>query len=592
MILSTSLRRISLVIIFLSINSYASASSIPHMVKDINPNGSADIRDVTEMNGELFFTATDGINGRALWRSDGTEEGTVMIKDINPSNDNSTDCGPEKLTIMNGTLFFTAGDMYYFDMMNQHLECNNELWKSDGTAQGTVLVKDIQPQGYSSDPRALTALDDTLFFTAIESSHSGRELWKSDGTEEGTVMIKDIDPYPGSSSMPDYLTAVNNTLYFGADNGELGRELWKSDGTEEGTTLVKEINPRNDWFGGHAYPKELTNINDMLFFIATDGTHGQKVWKSDGTEVGTVMIKGTDTDDPIYNNPFYITGINDFIYFVAWAYVDGQPHLWKSDGTETGLFIVREDMRISPTRSYEINGMLYFFITSQQEQQLWKSDGTDLGTVMVKNINRGEPTGLFLSNIIDVNGTAFFLATDEAHGGELWKSDGTAAGTVMVADINPGSTDSRPSELLYHNDILYFQADDGINGPELWALPAPTETDEDAIPDGDDNCPLVHNPNQEDTYPPQGNGIGDACDCEADFDCNGNVDALDAMNFLWDFGRGAYYDPCTNARWCYGDFDCNGAVDADDVDKFLEDFGRSHYFNPCPACVVRDWCSY
>ena len=118
------------------------------------------------------------------------------------------------------------------------------------------------------------------------------------------------------------------------------------------------------------------------------------------------------------------------------------------------------------------------------------------------------------------------------------------------------------------------------------------DIDSDAICGDIDNCPNTPNPNQEDNYPPGGNSIGDACECEADFDCNGNVDAVDIIHFLWDFGRGTYYDPCTNARWCYGDFDCNRAVDADDVSKFLEDFGRSQYFNPCPACVVRDWCSY
>ena len=98
--------------------------------------------------------------------------------------------------------------------------------------------------------------------------------------------------------------------------------------------------------------------------------------------------------------------------------------------------------------------------------------------------------------------------------------------------------------------------------------------------------------NQEDTYPPQGNGIGDACDCESDFDCSGSVDSLDVEHFLWDFGRSQYNDPCTNERWCYGDFLCDGSVDAADVTKFLEDFGRSEFFNPCPACEVGDWCVY
>ena len=97
---------------------------------------------------------------------------------------------------------------------------------------------------------------------------------------------------------------------------------------------------------------------------------------------------------------------------------------------------------------------------------------------------------------------------------------------------------------------------------------------------------------QEDTYPPQGNGIGDACDCEADFNCNGNVAAEDVDSFLGSFGRSTFFQPCTNDDPCNGDFDCNVNVDANDVSKFLEDFGRSQFFNPCPACVAGAWCSY
>jgi hypothetical protein len=107
-----------------------------------------------------------------------------------------------------------------------------------------------------------------------------------------------------------------------------------------------------------------------------------------------------------------------------------------------------------------------------------------------------------------------------------------------------------------------------------------------------DNCPNDYNPFQEDTFPPQGNGIGDACDCEADFNCDGNVDAVDVGSFLDHFGRNAFFNPCINENPCHGDFLCDTDVDATDVNNFLEDFGRSQFFNPCPACVQGDWCNY
>src|SRR5262249_1725539 len=154
-------------------------------------------------NGTLFFTADDVVFGRELWKSDGTAAGTVPVSGLGGSN----------LTNVNGTLFFTA------DGGN-----GTELWKSDGTTAGTTLVKDIYPGGawsyvyqypqgywqytpYSSWPANLTNVNGTLLFTA--SDGNGRELWRSDGTAAGTVLVKDINP--GSSSYPSDLTNVNGT---------------------------------------------------------------------------------------------------------------------------------------------------------------------------------------------------------------------------------------------------------------------------------------------------------------------------------------------------------------------------------------------
>jgi hypothetical protein len=118
------------------------------------------------------------------------------------------------------------------------------------------------------------------------------------------------------------------------------------------------------------------------------------------------------------------------------------------------------------------------------------------------------------------------------------------------------------------------------------------DSDEDGIANANDNCPNNYNPNQEDTYPPGGNGIGDACDCECDFDCSGGVEASDVTVFLLDFGRSTFSNPCTNADPCNGDVNCDVNVDAFDVGMFLEDFGRSQFNNPCPACEVGNWCLY
>jgi len=118
------------------------------------------------------------------------------------------------------------------------------------------------------------------------------------------------------------------------------------------------------------------------------------------------------------------------------------------------------------------------------------------------------------------------------------------------------------------------------------------DADGDGIPDSGDNCPDTDNPGQEDTYPSQGNGIGDACDCEGDFNCDGDVDAFDIDTFLTNFGRNSYVNPCVSVNPCTGDFSCDGDVDADDIVTLLEDFGRGKYDRPCPQCSGEAWCSY
>jgi hypothetical protein len=116
--------------------------------------------------------------------------------------------------------------------------------------------------------------------------------------------------------------------------------------------------------------------------------------------------------------------------------------------------------------------------------------------------------------------------------------------------------------------------------------------DQDGISDSEDNCPFMSNPNQEDTLPPAGNDIGDACDCEGNFDCDYDVDGNDAATFKVHFGRSQQFNPCSAINPCNGDFTCDGDVDGGDAFKFKEDFGRSSFKNPCPVCEVGEWCLY
>ena len=432
------------------------------MVKDIYP-GPTDGGPANLSAGvsTLYFSANDGTHGIEPWRSDGTETGTFMVADIGTVRSDSSD--PSSVVTIGGTSYFIASDG---SNIGGH---GSELWKSDGTEAGTVLVKDISLGIGSSYPSNLTAVGGVLYFTADDSGEEsgiyGRELWKTDGTEAGTVVVKDIYPGPGGSSIRN-LVAVGSTLYFTAYNATYGTELWKSDGTEAGTVLVKDIRQSADG----SYPYYLTAVGSTLYFSADDGISGNELWKSDGTEAGTVLVKDIDAAIAGEGNPRSFVAVGTTLYFTAYDPTHGRE-LWKSDGTEAGTVLVRDvTSGMDDTRFYSliaVDDTLYFTAHDGIAYALWKSDGSAAGTVVVKDMDND------VDNLTAMGGALYFTTYDERFGSELWKSDGTERGTVMVKDSNLGTGSSDPENLIAIGNTLYFtaeseDADGEYLGTELW----------------------------------------------------------------------------------------------------------------------------
>ena len=483
------------------------------IVKDLIPGfDSGSPNNLVNANGTLLFSATDAAHGRELWKTNGTAAGTSLVKDINTQTLSSS---PTEVTNVNGTLFFTAYDVDH----------GIELWKTDGSTAGTVLVKDIAEGSIASAPSLLTNVNGTLFFTAYDVNNR-RQIWKSDGTTAGTVKISTFDySNPNTLTYPGQLTNVNGTLFFTAGSPATGNELWKSDGTIAGTVEVSDIRPGgsqvqvpDEQGGGYinfpnsSFPSHLTNINGTLYFTANDGTSGQELWKSDGTFLGTVLVKDINPTIQYDNGPYGVviprglgsyannfTNVNGTLFFTADDGAAGQE-LWKTDGTSNGTVRVR-DINPNATGSFptsltNVNGTLFFAANDgTYGTELWKSDGTTNGTALVKNIFTGSTTILGFVTInsslpgqlVNGNGTLFFTANDGIHGTELWKSDGTSLGTVLVDDILPGTDSSSPAHLTNVNGTIYFDANDGISGDEIWTTDgteAGTHLEFDLFPGG------------------------------------------------------------------------------------------------------------
>ncbi len=431
------------------------------LIKDCVPGtSSSSVLLHDTINNKILLSYTDPVYGYELFVSDGTDAGTVLLKDINVSGNSS----PSGFFRYNGHIYFSA-----IDAAN-----GRELWRTDGTPAGTILIKDINAGVMSSSPSGFNVLNGELMFFADDGIMGG-ELWKTDGTTAGTVLVKDVNSgvsgsYHGAS------TVANGILFFSAYDGINGVELWKSDGTDAGTVMIKDLHVGGQFDGSN--PENLITVGNTVFFKADDGSSGKEVWKSDGTSAGTVLVQdlnpGSSNSIP---NTMPLIEINGKVLFYAY---DGGTNsgIWTTDGTAAGTFFITPG---SIAYTTEFNGEIYF---TSSANEILKTDGTVAGSVPIKNV------GAILTNS-KVIGTKFYFTGnngDGVTGDELWESDGTTSGTVFVHDIYPGTYEydpgfgivhipnsSNPSNFIYYNGIPYFTATDSAHGKELYAVLPPCQ---------------------------------------------------------------------------------------------------------------------
>jgi len=445
------------------------------LVKDINAGASfaGQPQSKCVYNGFVYFRANN-LNGGfnlELWRSDGTDAGTTMVKDINPAAGGSN---PNGMTVFNNKLFFSADDGVN----------GRELWISDGTSAGTVLLKDIVIGANSSQPAEFTLFNNALYFTVTNSADNKKfALWKTDGTAGGTVVVKDINTITQVADIQK-LKVSGTKLFFWAITDAEGREPWVSDGTTAGTNLIKDIFTGSTGSPGPSVDYDYTaDGNGGVFFKAAGNTAltDRELWKSDGTAAGTVLVKdiypGTNTSELDGSSKFMVNGI---LYFAATDPNLGKE-LWRSDGTAAGTYMVKD---IYPGAFLSSDAFLLGVVgntiylqatTPTYLRELWKSDGTDAGTVLVKDIypgvsGSGTPGNYGISKTFTAGNIFLFQATTSSTGIELWRTDGTEAGTSMIQDLQPGATGTNPTFFIQLGNMILFNDNPTTTGEELYKL--------------------------------------------------------------------------------------------------------------------------
>lgn len=485
------------------------------IIKDINPGPASSWGGIpsrfVKVGSALLFFAEDAVNGRELWKTDGTEAGTELVADITPGMASSS---LDRLFSSSSGAFFLRDDteVWFSDgtgpgtiaigsyarvlalsaATNGAYFVTNEpaLMFSDGTVAGTIEITNVTP---GTAPQ-FTPNGAAMLFNGTDGT-LGFEPWISDGTVAGTEMLDDVSGSVYQYSSPTPLIAAGSNVYY-----RLGGKLWGSDGTAAGTIALGDAPDSYPYSTLAAAPLGGT----LLYRGGAVGAIG--LWKTNGTVAGTSLVKSFRGIESI------VPGTSGYALLVASEAADEPYTLWRTDGTEAGTTkLVPSFSTYSPPNAVDLAGQLFFLARHEyydrwlelwttggtagtthvvmkgnfaaleaaggalylshhetaSGRELWRSDGTGDGFAMVKDIAPG-PESSEPSNFASAGHLLFFVADDEVHGRELWRTDGTEAGTFMLKDIAAGTASSSPSRLVSSGRYLYFFAGDNTYGTELW----------------------------------------------------------------------------------------------------------------------------
>ncbi|MBN8226760.1 HYR domain-containing protein [Corallococcus macrosporus] len=423
-----------------SVAKVTAFSSATATKQDTLPDG------FTEMDGfALFFSRTR----KGLFRTDGTEAGTSLVRDLDPTVD-SFQSAPRMVRLGTRAYWLLQG----------------ELWTSDGTPGGTRLMLDAP---FPSSPTPPVVFNGALYFSV------GTSLYRSDGTAQGTQVIATAAMKVTEDGFYDAWRVMGDRLYFACTlgTGSAGMELCATDGTGPGTVLIADVGPGS----ASGSPSLLGEVNGRLIFSAASTTTSRSLYATDGTDAGPIQLLHVANNYTVGTGQSnFATTLNGRAYLLCATPATG-VELCATDGTAAGtqvLDLVPGSTSSNAKGMTRLGDRLYFSAcTSQSGCELWSSDGTLAGSAMLKDILPGTAHGFPGPELLPVNGGLLFVALTPSGSGVLWKTDGTADGTVLLKDVvSPQASGGRYGLELTDGvrlgDALLFPADDGVHGQEVW----------------------------------------------------------------------------------------------------------------------------
>lgn len=418
--------------------------------------------------GRVYFVADDGINGQELWRSDGTATGTRRVTAASFSRA-FEQLLPHQLDEAQGRLVFVlqeadrlpnrlwtvpvaasaaapellcsgagcpellppdlvpvGGRLVFVGVEEAH---GDELWSTDGTAQGTVRLGDFCPGNCQGALEPVTAVGGSVYFVVLRGRGIRPELWATDGTLAGTrLVVSQVAGQPLRPTLPLRIAALGQRLFFAAGQQD-GQELWTVDVPQSAPRRVADLG-RGGW---SSFPRGFAALGSRLLFNACDET-GIHLFAGSGGGTATPLLTLMASNPTVCHRDTFLAATPLGATALFWAGSLPQAELWRTDGTSAGTSRLAELAASFRPELAALPGRVVFVlrVAASERQELWTSDGTVPGTRKIADLPGAA------GPLTVLGGEAFFglnrVKDDGTVTGQVWRTDGTAAGTRVEAD--------------------------------------------------------------------------------------------------------------------------------------------------------------